>query len=256
MSSTDGNVLLCESCGYSLVGLASDAICPECGESVAISLPGGRPGSAWQRAKGARPAAWCRTNWGVLRRARVTFSQVRLGRPLGVGLMGLNALATPCLAIGLLVMVAFIKSRIEGDHAWWLYWSDVADLALRGGLATATCLAAWLVCVQVVGFVGVWCGWTRPWARAAAVCSHASAVWLVWGALVPALYGIAMASMHISLNSNYRVYAAIERVVNFGVVYASVPFCFVCYVWLIVLGTRRSLVPSALPAADSPGGGP
>ena len=39
----------CEGCGYSLDGLEFDAVCPECARPVALSRPGRRQGSPWQR---------------------------------------------------------------------------------------------------------------------------------------------------------------------------------------------------------------
>lgn len=45
----DSSALLCESCGYDLVGFAPDALCPECAKPIARSLPGAHPGAIWQQ---------------------------------------------------------------------------------------------------------------------------------------------------------------------------------------------------------------
>ena len=60
---------LCQECGYTLTGLATDGRCPECGTPVVRSLPTTRSVPPWATARGpaARAKAYCRTALRIMR---------------------------------------------------------------------------------------------------------------------------------------------------------------------------------------------
>jgi hypothetical protein len=76
--------LLCESCGYTLNGLPSDARCPECGTPVVESVKDGRRPSAWEQARGsASMMAFIKTFFDVLLRPTTFFRQLSVRGPIG-----------------------------------------------------------------------------------------------------------------------------------------------------------------------------
>ncbi len=71
---------LCDACGYDLTGIAMEGRCPECGQSVVLSLrPEARPGPPWwQRRSLGWWAAWRQTGESAM------YAPLRLGRLLRV----------------------------------------------------------------------------------------------------------------------------------------------------------------------------
>jgi hypothetical protein len=176
--------LLCESCGYSLEGIARSGQCPECGRSIESSLPDGRTGSPWQRSRGI--ASWLATNWGTLRRPRERFTTLRIERAGAIMLM-----ATNCLAAAVLLVAPWSDTLI-GDPA-----RAVASQPITRKVLTY----AWVFPLQVVAaasllFVLTWVEYRgvrffankRRWrvSRDAAfqIGAHACVGWIV-GALIP-----------------------------------------------------------------------
>lgn len=99
--------LLCERCGYSIEGLPASTNCPECAEPVAASLPESRPGSAWQRSRGA--AAWGRTVLDLLRRPGRTIRSVRIEAERSARFRRVNVL----LAAAILTVVPALTYAVQ-----------------------------------------------------------------------------------------------------------------------------------------------
>ncbi|MCA9275211.1 MAG: hypothetical protein KDA29_04220 [Phycisphaerales bacterium] len=72
----DEYTLLCENCGYVIEGLDPAGNCPECGKTIAESLPERRVGTPWQQS----PGVWSlvRTWWMTLRHPLRTLDVMRI----------------------------------------------------------------------------------------------------------------------------------------------------------------------------------
>src|SRR5690606_6797278 len=81
--------VLCESCGYDLSGSTPDGVCGECGEPVAVSLPGCRTDS--QRQLGEGPVALVRTILAVSTEPRSIWARLQMVMPSSFGLLVANA---------------------------------------------------------------------------------------------------------------------------------------------------------------------
>lgn len=179
----DTRALLCEDCGYPLDGLDHESACPECGRSIARSLPQGRPGSAWQ----GRPGffSWIRTNWEVLRHPGDAFSRVRIEPRSGTGLLALNTLVTAACFIdpwvGVVIGDPARNARLHGGVAGWVI---VGFMWVAETLVAAAVLWA-LTWVEFVGvqFFSRRRGWRLTPEGAWQVCCHASVGWLLLGIL-------------------------------------------------------------------------
>jgi len=68
---------LCETCGYSLRGLAGSEKCPECGTPLAESDPARRVGLPWQNKMSM--GSWVKTTWMMVWRPRQVFRILRIG---------------------------------------------------------------------------------------------------------------------------------------------------------------------------------
>jgi hypothetical protein len=179
----DSHALLCETCGYSLVGLAGDGACPECGRLIATSRPEARPGSAWQR--GAGLFALLKTNWAVLRSPRSEFSRIRIEPRTGTGLLVINTLATAAFFIdpwvGVIVGDPARGARLAGGAAGWAMVGAVwiAETMLA---AAVLWLLTWIE-YRGIRFFSRRRGWRLTPEGAWQVCCHASVGWLMLGVL-------------------------------------------------------------------------
>jgi hypothetical protein len=170
--------LLCESCGYPVDDLPRSGQCPECGRSVASSLPEARTGSPWQQRPSLR--TFISTNVAALRRPGPLFESLLIEFRRGTGLLVLNLLIA---AVG---FVAPWYGTLIGDP------TRRARLAHRHEYLTA----AWVIPLQIL-IVAVlltfltlieWAGVQyyarrrkqRLYAAAAwQVCAHASIGWVL-----------------------------------------------------------------------------
>lgn len=103
---------LCESCGYSLRGMARTGNCPECGDSIDDSHPRHRPSLAWQHRM--NPATWLRTSIDMTLRPGKSFRKLRLdGRNTNDRLF--------LLSYVVIISVFWESVRLAGMTAdpWW-----------------------------------------------------------------------------------------------------------------------------------------
>jgi len=156
----------CERCGYALTGLEPQGACPECGEPLARSHPGARPGLPWQQRRGAGP--WLQTALAVGLRPRTSFRRMRVkGEPL----IDLCFPASIVLILGtawvlLLALAALPRPLLTG----FLAGGAVAALS---GLDAAG-----------AGLMALWRGDPNPFAKAWRVAAYASAGWIPGGLLL------------------------------------------------------------------------
>lgn len=163
--------LRCNDCGYLLAGLPESEDCPECGRSVASSLPKSRRGSAWQRVRlrsGPRfvgaviePLVHAGSFWSAVRPERVWRS---------VGLLALSSV----IASGVFALAVLIGGPRtgHGDPLYVLAFWVVGALVFAGlSFLEASGLA----------LVGWRHGWNRTPAHLLAIVGHASPGWIVGG---------------------------------------------------------------------------
>ncbi len=179
----DTHALLCEECGYTLAGLDEHGACPECGRSIAHSMPQSRPGSAWQQKPGL--FSLVRTNWAVLKNPRREFARMRIERRTGTGLLAINTLATAAFFIdpwvGVIIGDPARSARLAGGL---LNWMVVGGMWVAETLLAASIL--WLLTwVEYAGiqFFSRRRGWRLTPEGAWQVCCHASVGWLLLGIL-------------------------------------------------------------------------
>lgn len=182
--------LLCEDCGYSIEGLEDESKCPECGTSVASSLPSARTGTPWQNKRSL--TNWWRNNWLALRHPKKLFRTMRIGERVSTSLLILNlAIAAFLLVdpwVGVLIFDPARGARLQGP---------VMEFILRGGMLL---LETSLVGLFLLGLTWIECrgvrffsnrrGWRITPEAAWQVCCHASVGWIVMG-LLP-LLGMAL----------------------------------------------------------------
>lgn len=177
-------VLLCERCGYRIEGLPHDRPCPECGRPVRSSLPGARSGSPWQNHGGQ--TGGLRTAAAALRRPAALFEQIKIRGGEDEPLLAGNIAATSLL----LVLAAWLASlraiwKSEGSLGAGTVLGAAAVAAIVGGFGSVIALHG-LTAVEHWGvrFFGARRGWRVTRNVATSVCAHASAGWLLSGALV------------------------------------------------------------------------
>lgn len=164
--------LLCESCGYALVGLEPSGACPECGRPIRESLPAHRVGSDFQRAPGVR--SFVTTSICALTRPGALYERVRIDRPRvrgfaeghaalaalgytsGVSLaanapavllwpfvMLLIAILSQVEVIGLRIVGRRRAWRVTGPVAWTVVLHAMTGWTVGGVLATLGGLLSW-----------------------------------------------------------------------------------------------------------------
>lgn len=172
--------LLCESCGYSIQGLAG---CPECGLPAADSDPSRRTGSPWQSRPSLR--SWVTTNVLMLLRPNRVFDRLRMDSCGRRSLMVLNIL----IAAGLLslpwtgVLIGDPARAARTASPWagtLIFLASLAAQVLLVGAALAV-----LTAIEAAGirFFGTRRGWRITRAVSWQVCAHASVGWIVAAAL-------------------------------------------------------------------------
>ncbi len=150
MSEVELNALQCESCGYSLDGLAPDGACPECATPIADSLVVERIGSVWQRGAGgvlrtAIEAAWRPRR--MMRRLRpdgprdwlLITESILIATAVPALLMGMSAnwpipgmRAGGGWGSGLLTEVQWLARAVEA----WLLLAGLLGLVVYGSVVT------------------------------------------------------------------------------------------------------------------------
>jgi hypothetical protein len=195
------DALLCERCGYALEGLGEDpaAACPECGTSVAASLPSSRPGTRWQRAPGA--AALLATGWATLRHPGRTFRgamiEERRARALLRWWLGLSGLIGASVQVHRVLAEAATRASMP-----WLPNSTLPapltpvqiTLALLYGVGLSVAgvfVVLWVLTwieargIRLFGNRG---GWRVTRDVAWVVCAHSAVGWPIAAALAVAGY--------------------------------------------------------------------
>jgi len=160
---------LCETCGYPLVGIDPDGMCPECGTRVEQSHPKWRDGPAFDARRS--PGSWFGTALGVGLHPKRTFRHMRIDGPnapprrfltrtaLGVGAGWL--VLEGVLATGPPLLVAHV------------FMGAVEAAALTVGIIALTYIEA-----LGVTFFSQRRGWRVPWRVAERVVCYASVGWV------------------------------------------------------------------------------
>ena len=165
---------LCESCGYPLMGVASDGVCPECGAAVADSHPCWRTGPAWEARRSPRTAL--RTALAIALHPRRTFRRMRVDGVNGPARAFLalvaGAVAVGWCALELILLVQVNPPRALGAVALLVIACSVL-VAVSGFIALLTYIEA----LGVTYFSGRR-GWRVPWRLAERVVCYASVGWV------------------------------------------------------------------------------
>ncbi|MFO0858039.1 MAG: hypothetical protein U0640_11865 [Phycisphaerales bacterium] len=186
--------LLCEDCGYSIEGLEDESKCPECGTSVASSLPAARPGTLWQHKSSL--TNWCRTNWNALRHPKHMFRTMKIDKGSSNSLLAINILIASFFIadpwVGVLIFDPARGARLQGpvievamQGGMLLFWMCVTSLFLLG--------LTWIEC-RGVRFFSNRRGWRMTPEAAWQICCHASIGWIIM-ALLPLLGMAAMVAL-------------------------------------------------------------
>lgn len=177
-------VLLCERCGYRIEGLPHERPCPECGRPVRSSLPSARPGSPWQKQGGQ--ATGLRTTVAALRRPAALFEQIQIRGSQDDPLLA-GAIAATSLLLAMAAWLASLRTiwKSQGSLDTGTVLGAAAFAAVVGGFGSVIVLHA-LTAIEHWGvrFFAARRGWRVTRNVATSVCAHASAGWLLSGALV------------------------------------------------------------------------
>lgn len=254
--------LLCESCGYALGGLGSDGQCPECGVSVAASLPAQRPGSPWQIARGL--SAWSDTLQLLLAEPAGLFRLVKISAPASQSLLHAN-----------LIAAATIATLAGMGRAWMVILGGAGDLLLWRQTLPLAAVAAWplvygglylatYVETRGLRFFGSRRGWRVTPDVAWTVCSHASYGWIA----AAGLFGVVLVGQPLSgiatpqpvfdfldnldalLGLNARLYRWVGRLAMPALASTLGLLLFSIWVYVGVRICRYANTPESTPAAS------
>jgi hypothetical protein len=224
---TSDLTLLCEQCGYVIEGLPTDGACPECGRSIASSLPSARPGSPWQQ----RPSVgtWCLTTLRILLTPGRVFGVLDVSPRASRGFLAI------CLVLGAAVISLLPALRLVDARHPLVAWSPASGnlytnrfviaplLFVVGTLGVGALLAAltWIEFLGIRFFHGRR-GWRITRGVAWNICAHAAAGWflgcvlaaLAW-ALIDLDFLLIGAGRPSSLRSRIGDWAALPPVAGF-----------------------------------------
>ncbi|MEO1583388.1 MAG: hypothetical protein AAFR96_02310 [Planctomycetota bacterium] len=190
----DLDVFLCERCGYPLDAVRTEQACPECGRSIASSLPSARTGSPWQRAPSL--GSWSVTGAKLLFTAGV-FRSIRISRGSSAWLLRVNLLFS-----AVLVSLAVAERGIDA----LMLRRDASLAGVLGSVLIVTPVAYVLLWVlTAIERAGLRYFGNRRGGRltpeiAAAATAHASYGWVIAGVL--AIIGAFLG--HVILSPWYR----------------------------------------------------
>jgi hypothetical protein len=182
---------------------------------IARSLPQARPGSAWQRGPGV--GAWVRTLGGTLLHPRSSMRRVRIEARRSRSLCRVNAvvgagLATVVPAGAYLVQMARDEAPYQADELPWPMGASALRVVALAGSAVGVWVGLSLV---VLGLTAVEARGIRLYGRvhrsrvtptvAAAVTGHATAGWVLGGALVGFGFVAGLVTYEAAMHGNVGV---------------------------------------------------
>lgn len=171
----DAGEFLCESCGYSLAGVAMRTACPECGREAALSDGARRAGSPWQQRPS--PRAWLVTNARTLASPRRIWDDVRISAPSTGWLLAANLGVSAGIVALALAQGGRLQAAPPLQH-------------LVAFFVVAASIFAGFTGIEYSGLRAF--GHRRAWrttrAVALAACAHASVGWLVGAVLLAAVW--------------------------------------------------------------------
>lgn len=235
---TRPQLLLCESCGYEIGGLAESGNCPECGRPISDSLPSKRPGSPWQIRRSF--PAWLRTNYLMVRRPREVFDRIRVDfRGMG-SLLFTNLLIAGALisSVWIDTLIGFPARNVRNAPTQVMILAYAKSAAI--GIGAVGVLLFLLTLIEALGimFFGRRRGWRITGRVACQICAHASVGWILAAAF-------SLLSLVVWLNlSSVGLGALVERASVAGYLLASIPLLgffagMFIFELLVYTGVRR-----------------
>ncbi|MEM9420793.1 MAG: hypothetical protein AAGA25_17335 [Planctomycetota bacterium] len=147
-----------------MFGLPADSACPECGQTIAESLPEHRTGPAWQNT--LAPASWLNTAWSIFARPGKTYRHMRLNGP---------AMPARLFLLSMAVLVGMgwgVFCLLVVGYSGLMSWG-------AGMVAAKTVLIMTYIETIGVTFFSGRRGWRVPFSLAERVTCYASVGWLV-----------------------------------------------------------------------------
>ena len=177
----DEFTLLCERCGYVIEGLDTAGACPECGKTIAESLPERRVGTAWQNHETWRPLI--HAAFGTIARPFRTLDLMKIDERSGRDLAMRHALAASVLCIAPIWLTYLVLPR-ERYTDLTIATMVISPLFLFLGIGLIGAICNVLTSIEARGLVvfGARRGARLDGAVAWSICGHGSAGWLLAGA--------------------------------------------------------------------------
>ena len=244
--------LLCESCGYPILSLPDNGVCPECGRSRALSMPHTRQGTVWQNRPSLRN--WVVNAKNIVVGPRRFFDSLRIDGRHGRLLLVINlSIAAALLAHPLVGVFRFDPAR--GVH-------DL--LTVRGFLTVVTSAGVlWVAAIvffcmlTFIEFIGIrFFAARRQWrllpAAALQICAHSSYAWIAASLLL--VVGLSMSSQLPQFGANRVAISFWDEVVEGAkfIVPALPPLMgflagLMWFEWFVYLGVRSCKFANAFP---------